>query len=274
MMRPSRSRRGVSLIEIVVVVAIISILAAIGAGLIKDTLPTWRAREGAYSFAANLNRVRERAMNENVEYRSLITVYDNVPADGVGAGMYVLQRGDSPSNSTTWDTLPTDMATGGADGDGLVDISPGGKDELAGVGIEQPAFAGTTSGTFGYPISFNGAGMVTNPASDFTCDINWDGVPDGYICVTFLNDRALRAGQRESFTAIVSRAGLTRVIAGTNVDVGAPAGVSNASAIEGSSSGTGFAPGGTGDPGSGSGGPETGGGEDTGGGDAGGALPT
>lgn len=291
-----RSRRGVSLLEMAIVIAIISVLAAIGAGMISKTLPRWRTREAAYEFGAAVSHARELATIEATEYRVAVTTFDMLPGDGTGGGAYLVQRGDAPANSSAWDTLPLDIDGVVDDSQGITDIGPGGKDELPGVGIRYNTNGGgvtvTTSsgwdtgggggGTGGgggggdtggggggssgdqYIISFGPSGMSTNPASDFGCDVNGDGVADGYLCVTFDNDRALAEGLAESYTVIVSRAGLVRVLAGASVDVGAPAGTATTSITTEGSSGSGYAFGGTGDPtGWGSGG--EGGGGDTGG---------
>ena len=44
-----RKRAGVTLVEIAFVVAIIGILAGIGAFLMRDTIPAWRTRKAACS---------------------------------------------------------------------------------------------------------------------------------------------------------------------------------------------------------------------------------
>lgn len=284
---PLRSRRGVSLVEMAIVVAIISILAAIGAGLINRTLPRWRTRQAAYEFASTVSRARELAMTENSEYRVAVTSFDMTPGDGEGNGAYVLQKGNAPVSSSSWDTLPVDLDGAPDDTQGLTDIGPGGKDELAGVGIrynttssdgasEAASSEGDTGGGGSsssgdqYVVGFGPSGMSSNSANDFICDVNGDGVQDGYLCVTFDNDRALKEGMRESYTVIVSRAGLVRVLAGETVNVGSPAGTATTSITTEGSSGAGYAFGGTGDPtGWGSGG-EGGGGGDTGGGWSGG----
>ena len=65
--------------------------------------------------------------------------------------------------------------------------------------------------TWGDSLVFNPRGQLDNPASDFSCDANNDGSVDGYVCVTFVNKPALAKGRTDSWTVLVSRAGMTRL---------------------------------------------------------------
>ena len=47
-------QRGFSLIELMIVVAIFSVLAVVGFGLTRDTLPRYRAYSAAEQFAGNV----------------------------------------------------------------------------------------------------------------------------------------------------------------------------------------------------------------------------
>ncbi len=208
-----RGRRGVTLVEIAIVVAIIGVLAAIGAGLLTELIPSWRARRAALDFQAHAESARAMAVADNVQYRVYFTETDADPASGaLNYGEYWVQRGDEPSHSTAWDTLPVDMSgTDNMQEEGHVNIQKDQEDSLPGVSLRTPDAALAGVDTWGDSLVFNPRGQLDNPASDFACDANNDGSVDGYFCVTFVNKKALAKGRTDSWTVVVSRAGMTRM---------------------------------------------------------------
>src|SRR5687767_14220967 len=64
-----RYRGGVTLVEIAFVIAIIGIMAAIGAILMRETIPSWRTRQAANHFNASLMLARDLALREGLQYR-------------------------------------------------------------------------------------------------------------------------------------------------------------------------------------------------------------
>lgn len=206
-------RRGVTLVEIAIVVAIIGVLAAIGAAMLNDLIPSWRTRRAALDFAAAAEQARAMAIADNVQYRVYFTESDSDPATGtLNYGEYYVQRGDEPSHTTAWDTLPVDMSgTDNMQEEGHVNIQKDAEDSLPGVSLETPSAALAGVDTWSNSLVYNPRGQLDNPANDFSCDANNDGSNDGYVCVTFVNKKALLAGRTDKWTVLISRAGMTRL---------------------------------------------------------------
>lgn len=222
-----RSRRGVSMLEIAIVVAIFGVLAAIGGSLMVDLIPRYRTRRAAEEFAATCELARQRAVAEGVQYRVSLLQFDaGIDSNTSSIGEYAIQRGDAESGSTSWDTLPIDE--GGVDvsaGEGTFDISEGGADEVPGVSIEQWA---TISGGDGDDIIYSPRGMVENPTADFNAQ--------GYIAVTFVNKRARLQGVEDEQTVIISAAGMVHVDPNGGALTAGTQGASSTSTASGSAS--------------------------------------
>ncbi len=208
-----RTRRGVTLVEIAIVIAVIGVLAAIGAGMLQQTIPAWRTRRAALDFAASVNQARAMAIADNVQYRIALVTTDGDPTTGEdNYGEYWVQKGDDATMSTAWDTLPVEMTgTDAINGEGYVNIARGEQDALAWVSLETPDNAISGVGTWSDSLVFNPRGQLDNPAADFACDINGDGSGDGYLCVTFVNKKAATTGGDDRWTVVISRAGMARL---------------------------------------------------------------
>ncbi len=197
-----RRRRGVTLVEIAIVLAIISILAAIGGPLLSKSLPRWRTRRAAKEFASVVEQARSLAITQNVEYRLRLLDYDADLTDDTSVGRYTLARGNASTSSTSWDILPVeaDPAMGDLNTlEGTHVLTMGGKDALAWVSLEQwSALHGTSVGD---DIVFSPRGFVTNSPSDFNSD--------GYLDVSFRNSRERDMEQR--WTVRIARSGMTRL---------------------------------------------------------------
>jgi len=237
------NRRGVSLIEIAIVVAIVGILAAIGAGLLSETIPSWRTRRAANEFLARVNAARAMAIADGTEYRIWFDVTDADPSSsGEAVGTYWIQKGNEGAESTSWDTLPVEMD--GANtiaGEGYVNIAEGEEDELPGVTIQDidPALRGPAHGGSPGAIHFGPAGLVLNDGDDFGCDITGDGGSDGFICVRFVDKEKAQAGHSDQqWVVSISRAGMGRIFHG-ETGVGYAAGSDKTTANV--STGTGYA---------------------------------
>jgi type II secretory pathway pseudopilin PulG len=207
-------RSAFSFIEIVLVVAIVTIISVIGYGSIQALLPRYRTRQAALSFASMADQLRTMAIVNNREYRIYLDSYDPFAfeAGSEPAGIYWLQAGNRASGSTSWDTLPLDADDGSDDSwsEGRVDISKGGEDEIPGVSIVPWAVIvgpnhGAGAASNNDAIVFSPRGWVTNPNSDF------GSYGDGYIRVEFLNKRAYREGRTEIYAVRIARTGFARV---------------------------------------------------------------
>ena len=207
------SRRGVTLVEIAIVVALIGVLAGIGAGLLTDMIPTWRTRQAATSFQGAVNQARTLAISDGTQYRIMFTDMDTTPDDGgTNIGTYYVQKGDLASGSTDWDTLPVEMGSEHVfDGEGYVNLADGAEDSLPQVSIKDldPDLVG--DGVTGNTIMFSARGEIENASEDFYCDVDSDGTADGYICISFVNKRKAASGGSDTWTAIISRAGMCRL---------------------------------------------------------------
>jgi prepilin-type N-terminal cleavage/methylation domain-containing protein len=208
-----RARRGVTMLEIAIVVAIIGILAAVGAGTLRDKVPQWRSRRVAMEFAQAVNDARILAIADGTEYRILLSTADaSLDDDTEWAGAYYIQKGDASHSSTTWDTLPVDMDGSDANWSlGYVDIGEGGEDEMKWVSLAQWGTIDGPGTDNANAIVFSPRGWVSNPTSDFSYDADSDGTSDGYIGVDFYNKYAWARGEVDRWSVIISRGGLPRL---------------------------------------------------------------
>lgn len=213
-MRPHPARKGFTFIEIILVVAIISIISVMGYGTLSKALPRYRTRQAAMEFASSMDQLRTMSIVNNREYRVYLEVADDQAFEGAvpSTGTYWLQAGNRSSGSTFWDTFPVEPGETGDSltGEGRVDISMGGEDARAHVSIiPWASLAGPNHG-MGAPsntdcVVFSPRGWVTNPSADFA------SYSDGYIRVEFINKAALADGQTEVYAVRIARSGFARV---------------------------------------------------------------
>lgn len=232
MSRQLGGRRGLSLLELAIVIAIIGILAAVAGTLLTDTIPVWRTRRAAREFATALQTCRQMAIAQGVQYRVRMGAYDTaLDSTTPSIGTYYIERGNAAQDSTSWDVLPVDMdGSGLQSGEGTVDISDGGQDELPWVSIQH---WDTIAGYTGDDIVFSPRGFIENPVGDFG--------GDGYIEITFVNKKARRRGITDQWTVMVSRGGFVRMQATSQSAVGNEPGTADASEWT-TSGGTGHTP--------------------------------
>lgn len=247
-----RSRRGVTLVEIAIVVALIGVMAAIGAGMLGETVPAWRTRRAATEFYTTVNAARTMAISDGVEYRIWFEATDPDPStSATNAGTYWVQKGDAATESSSWDTLPVEMDGANAlDGEGYVNLADGEQDSNPSVSIRafDPELVGPSHGGSDNAIHFGPSGMLLNDADDFTCDVTGDGNADGFICVAFVNKDKAEKGADDVWTVSISRAGFARMFHSDADSIGYSVGTSSTSQPSSSSSGYGGGSGGSEDP--------------------------
>ncbi len=238
-----RSRRGVTLVEIAIVVALIGVMAAIGAGMLGETIPQWRTRRAATEFYTYANAARSMAISDGVEYRIWSEATDADPStSSTNVGTYWVQKGDAAAESTDWDTLPVEMDGGNVlDGEGYVNIADGEEDSNPSVSIQafDPELVGPSHGGSANAIHFGPTGMLLNEADDFACDVTGDGDADGFVCVVFVNKDKAEKGVTDTWTVSISRAGFTRMFHSDSDAVGYAVGTSATSVPTSSSAGYG-----------------------------------
>lgn len=206
--RIRRHRQGFTLIEILIVVAIILVLTAIGAGLARDLIPRWRTRKAAMQFEEEVQNCRMLAVRSGRECRVLLVDYDPylTSLSTENRGEYWVALGDDSYGSTAWDILPVDTYTDSTDNDssmGMIDIGPSGRHYVRYVSIAKwDSLAGPGSGNSN-AIVFSPRGFVENPSSDFNSN--------GFIEVKFVNKVARREGISDDFIVSIARGGMVRV---------------------------------------------------------------
>ena len=196
-----QSRRGFTLIELMIVVAIFSILAVVGFGMTRDTLPRYRAQSAAAQFAGNVAKCRMVAIRSGYECRVLMSDYDSNPEDitADNTGEYYIQIGNKSINSDEFDTLPTSLM----EVKGHFTIAKGSTDYKRNVSIMDWGTINGTSGAGSDSIVFSPRGFVANPASDFS---------DGYISIRFVNKVAYADGTNDIYKVQIARSGMTRTL--------------------------------------------------------------
>jgi prepilin-type N-terminal cleavage/methylation domain-containing protein len=195
-----RPRRGFTLIELVLVVAIFLVVTLLGFGMTRDTMPRYRAKKAATRFAGHVSLCRMLAIETNKECRILLSDYDSSPASlSTGnEGKYYIQMGNKDLNADEFETLPTENIGE----QGTWDIAKGSDDYLRRVSIlEWDTISGSTSAGSN-SIVFSPRGFLTNPAGDFN---------SGYITISFVNKIAYSKGISDIFKVNITRTGTTRL---------------------------------------------------------------
>ena len=203
----SRTNRGVTLIEVMIVVAIIGILSGIAAWTAHRLFPKYRSKAAAMEFAKYVDMCRMYAIRTNRECRVAILDSDSSPASlGSNTGKYSIALGDASINSTTWDLLPEDTFSDASDDQqhhGIIDLSTGQH-------IQHDVSIVYTTGDIGGPrtgltdsIVFSPKGYILNPSTDFNSE--------GYIEISFASKVALNEGVNDVYVVMITKFGMTRL---------------------------------------------------------------
>lgn len=201
--RPNAARAGFTLIELMLVVALIVVLAALGVGAISELVPRFRARQAAEQFAADVEMMRMMAIMNDRETRIVITDYDSAPySGGYGNGAWELYVGNRSLSSTFWDMLPYE-GTNGVDsynGEGTRDLATG-THAAKSVAMAEPDVT---------VITFNARGWISNDAADFSYSPNASSID-----FEFTNKASATGGSNpDNYVVKVFRGGMVRIDAG------------------------------------------------------------
>ena len=210
------SRRGFTLLELAIVLALVGILTAIGIIMSNDMLPRYRTRAAALQFQAKAQQCRAAAIRSGRECIIRFLSTDSSLTDlTTNTGVYWIGLGNRNRGSTTWDYLPVNTGTADIDASqGQVDIGDDtGPHFWRRVGLAplttNPQAAGYCTGTENC-IVFGPRGFVTNADGGAGGGGgSWNSA--GYIPVTFVNKVARAEGRVEDYTARVTRSGMVRV---------------------------------------------------------------
>lgn len=205
--RRSAWRAGFTMLEIVVVLAIVLILTAMGIFMSTDQVPRYRTRKAAMTFASMAQECRSLAVRSGHECSIWLISSDTALATpGSNIGEYWVGLGDATRNSASWDYLPVDVGTSDVDGsEGIVDLSDEDGNYYArnvsiadwGSNINGPGTGNSNRLVFGPQ------GFLTNPPGDFGAN--------GFIEITFVNKIARSKGVTEDWIARVTRSGMVRL---------------------------------------------------------------
>ncbi|MFT5587805.1 MAG: prepilin-type N-terminal cleavage/methylation domain-containing protein [Cognaticolwellia sp.] len=196
-------RRAFTLIELMIVIGMIVVLAALGVGAISELVPRFRARQAAEQFGADVEMMRMMAIMNDRETRIVVTDYDTDPYGGdFGNGAWALYVGNRSLNSTFWDQLPYE-GTNGVDsynGEGSRDLATG-TYAAKSVALAEPDVTA---------IVFNARGWVNNDATDFGYSPNASSID-----FEFTNTAAATGSANpDNYIVKVFRGGMVRIEAG------------------------------------------------------------
>ena len=208
-LRVSQNRRGFTLVELCIVIALIGLLSSLASEAFYRRIPSYKTRSAAIEFSKNVDKLRMFALRNNRETRLCLVDYDSSPnsTSSANAGKYYLQVGNKNIRSTSWEYLPIDAVSDSSDDEtklGVVDLTTSGFNYRKNVSIADwgSDIGGPHIGN-GDCLVFSPRGYVRNPASDFNSQ--------GFIEITFVNKVARSHGEKDDFIVMVARTGFTRI---------------------------------------------------------------
>lgn len=228
---PKTRRKGHTLLELAIVVAILGIIAAMGVGLVSDLIPRYRLVQTARRLEADIQTLRNAAITLGRETRLVLVTGDSAWEDPStpGAGAWALQVGNRGVGSTTWEYYPPDAEEDGTDDDttgGRVDIGEGGAQQALGVALAPwDTLSGPGTGNAD-ALVFSPRGWLQNPSTDFG--------HGGWLTLTLVNKHALAQGVDDHIELRVARSGYLQVVSSLGHEREGSAGTAVASTTEGS----------------------------------------
>ncbi len=202
-------RKGFTLIELIIVIAIIALLSALGGPALQAWM--WKARliEASRNIERKMNTVRKLSMANNTRHCVIFLPDSNYVNSGPDYEITVNITAETAPGSLTWIpvTAPPELA-------GWVNDQT--TERFRGVSLEGGANTDIITGTDNCAAGFvfNVQGFLDNPLGDFQSDC--DGTPTpGALCAKLtLKQKALN----EQRTLWVDRAGGIRISSGPLVE--------------------------------------------------------
>jgi prepilin-type N-terminal cleavage/methylation domain-containing protein len=190
-----------TLLELVVTIALVSILAGMGWVSTRDQLPRYRLQKAAKMLRLDLSQLRNEAIYRGLETRIVFMTSGNA-CDGTGppAGSWLLQIGNAATNSTVWDTFPSDRAEDGTDdetGPGTVDLTDGARSEKS---VCLRDWGALNAAPNEDALIFSPRGWLRNPDVDYQ---------EGLIAFTLVGLDARQRGRTEEVDVFVAKSGMT-----------------------------------------------------------------
>ena len=203
----SHPRRGFTIAEVAVVLAIMVVVLAIGWGSMRDSFPRYRLIHTAKALQTDLMHMRNLAIETNRQARLHLSGPggDCATDSSLWGGGWELALGDSSRSSSSWDVLPVDAEDGSDDlaGEGTIDFGAGGDGSGREVCMSEWGSISGPGTNNEDAIVFDPRGWVANPGSDFAAT--------GYIEITLVDQAGARKGVEDEIVVRISRAGLIRL---------------------------------------------------------------
>jgi prepilin-type N-terminal cleavage/methylation domain-containing protein len=99
-----RNRKGFSLLELIIVVCLLAVIAAIAGLNLRNYTLNRNLRTAARNIVTDFNLCKSRAVSENIRYQVIFNV---------GGGDYTIQQFNNPATAVT--KRPLELSEGGAD---------------------------------------------------------------------------------------------------------------------------------------------------------------
>lgn len=176
-MNPRRRLRGLSLIELLVVVAIVTVLAAVGIPSFNEWIQNTQIRTAAESIASGLQNARAEAIRRSTPVEFTLTGNGGAGETGwkiiernTGTELQIATPGEGSRNATLA-TTPGDARTITFSSLGRVATNNGdGTSVLTQINIDNPNMNASTSRDLQIGISVGGSIRMCDPAVNKTTD--------------------------------------------------------------------------------------------------------